>query len=103
MSTLWLRRLKKDLGEQTDALTAIYEDNKGATELAKNAKYHDWTKHIEICHHFVREKVVSNEMSDLLSYSGHGGGYYDKGTAKTCFWEIERFITRIWCCVIIVV
>ena len=28
----------KDLGEQTDALTTIYEDNQGATELAKNAK-----------------------------------------------------------------
>ena len=41
MSTLWLRRLMKDLGEQTDALTTIYEDNQGATELAKNAKYHD--------------------------------------------------------------
>ena len=55
----------KDLGEQTDALTTIYEDNQGATELAKNAKYHDWTKHIEIYHHFVREKVVSNEIREI--------------------------------------
>lgn len=62
---IWLRRLMKDLGEQTDALTTIYEDNQGATELAKNAKYHDWTKHIEICHHFVREKVVSNEIREI--------------------------------------
>ena len=34
----------------------------GAIELAKNAKYHSRTKHIGICHHFVRERVVSNEI-----------------------------------------
>ena len=52
----------KDLGEQTDAPTTIDEDNQGAIELARNAKYHNRTKHIDICHHFVREKVVSNEI-----------------------------------------
>ena len=43
--------------------TTIYEDNQGAIELAKNAKYHNRTKHIDICHHFVRERIVSNEIS----------------------------------------
>ena len=32
------------------------------TELAKNAKYQSRTKHIDICHHFVRERVLSNEI-----------------------------------------
>jgi len=59
---IWLRRLMKDLGKLTDASTTIYEDNQGAIELAKNAKYHSRTKHIDICHHFVRERVVSNEI-----------------------------------------
>ena len=59
---IWLRRLMKDFGKQTDAPTTIYEDNQGAIELAKNAKYHSRTKHIDICHHFVRERVVSNEV-----------------------------------------
>ena len=59
---IWLRRLMKDLGEQTDAPTTIDEDNQGAIELARNAKYHNRTKHIDICHHFVREKVISNEI-----------------------------------------
>ena len=45
-----------------DAPTTIYEDNQGATELTKNAKFHNRTKHIDICHHFVRERVVSNEI-----------------------------------------
>ena len=38
--TIWLRCLMKDFGKQTDAPTTIYEDNQGAIELAKNAKYH---------------------------------------------------------------
>ena len=45
-----------------DTPTTIYEDNQGAIELAKNAKFHNRTKHIDICHHFVRERVVSNEI-----------------------------------------
>ena len=59
---IWLRRLTKDFGKQTDAPTTIYEDNQEATELAKNAKYHSRTEYIDICHHFVRERVVSNEI-----------------------------------------
>ena len=56
---IWLRRLMKDLGKKVDDPTAIFADNQ---ELAKNAKYHSRTKHIDICHHFVRERVVSNEI-----------------------------------------
>ena len=51
-----------------DAPTTIYEDNQGGIELAKNAKYHNNTKHIGIRHHFVRERV---DLSDLLSYRGY--------------------------------
>ena len=36
---VWLRSLMGDLGRQMDAPTTIYEDNQGAIELAKNAKY----------------------------------------------------------------
>ena len=51
-----------ELGKKSDSSTVIYEDNQGAIELAKNAKYHNRTKHIDICHHFVRERVVSKEI-----------------------------------------
>ena len=32
-------------------------DNNSAIQLAKNQTYHGRTKHIEVHHHFVREKV----------------------------------------------
>ena len=67
---VWLRILMGDLGRQMDAPTTIYEDNQGAIELAKNVKYHNRTKHIDICHHFVRERVVSNEIQVIYCPTG---------------------------------
>ena len=85
-----LRHLMEDVGRQMDAPTTIYEDNQGAIDLAKNAKYHNRTKHIDICHHFVRERVVSNEMQ--VSYRGHDCRYHEKRTCKTFLSETAKFI-----------
>ena len=52
----------KDLGKQVDSPTAIFADNQ---ELAKNAKYHSRTRHIDICHHFVQERVFCNEIKAI--------------------------------------
>jgi hypothetical protein len=51
---IWLRRLMGDLNKGTEEPTVIYEDNQGAIALAKNPRYHNRTKHVDICHHFVR-------------------------------------------------
>ena len=90
---VWLRHLMKDLGRQMDAPTTIYEDNQGATELAKNAKFHNRTKHIDICHHFVRERVVSNEirviycpMEDMIA------DIMTKGLAKLTFEKLRDLL-----------
>jgi hypothetical protein len=37
-------------------------DNQGAMKLAKNPVFHARTKHIEIHHHFIRERVVEGEI-----------------------------------------
>jgi len=37
-------------------------DNQGALALAKNLVHHSRTKHIEIRYHFIREKVLKNEI-----------------------------------------
>jgi hypothetical protein len=61
---IWLRRLLKDFGTgENDKPTTIYEDNNGAIELAKNPKFHNRTKHIDVAYHFTRERVASNELS----------------------------------------
>ena len=63
---IWLRRLLFDVGCDVDSPTVIYEDNHGAIELSKNPKFHNRTKHIDINHHFIRERVLSKEI--LVNY-----------------------------------
>ena len=46
-----------------DSPTTLYEDNQGAIELSKNPKFHNRTKHIDISYHFIRERVLSKEIS----------------------------------------
>ena len=60
---IWLRRLLNSLGDEIRSPTTIFEDNQGAIDLSKNPKHHDRTKHIDICHHFVRERVATKEIA----------------------------------------
>ena len=38
-------------------------DNESAVKLANNLVQHSRTKHINICHHFVRDHVAKNDIS----------------------------------------
>ena len=90
---VWLRSLMRDFGRQMDAPTTIYEDNQGAIELAKNAKYHNRTKHIDICHHFVRERVVSNEIQVIYCPTGDMiADIMTKGLAKLTFEKLRDLL-----------
>ena len=90
---VWLRSLMGDLGRQMDAPTTIYEDNQGAIELAKNAKYHKRTNHIDICHHFVRERVVSNEIQVIYCPTGDMiADIMTKGLAKLAFEKLRDLL-----------
>jgi len=59
---VWLRTLLKELGYEQTGATTIYEDNQSCISLAKNPVHHARTKHIDIQHHFIREKVESKEI-----------------------------------------
>ncbi len=59
---IWLRQLLKDMGYEQKALTILYEDNQGCIMLSKNPVYHARTKHIDIQHHFIREKVEQKQV-----------------------------------------
>jgi hypothetical protein len=54
---VWLRNLLQDMNFKQNEATTIFEDNQGCIKLSKDATDHSRTKHIDIKHHFIREKV----------------------------------------------
>ena len=63
---LWLRHLLSNLSFTQTNATVIYEDNQGALDLAKNSKYSERSKHIEIHNLFCRERVTAGDI--VLKY-----------------------------------
>ncbi|KAJ3679560.1 hypothetical protein LUZ60_017571 [Juncus effusus] len=55
---VWLRRLVEDVYNAITGPTVIRDDNQSALKLATNPVRHERTKHIEIEHHFIHEKVL---------------------------------------------
>jgi len=52
---VWMQGLLKELGLKGFDSVVIRMDNQGAIALAKNPEFHACTKHIDICHHYIRE------------------------------------------------
>jgi hypothetical protein len=64
--SIWLRNMLKYLGFPQENPTEIYIDNRLAIALAKNPVYHERSKNIDTCHHFIREHVKNKEV-ELIS------------------------------------
>ena len=60
---IWLRTLLKELGFELEGPTTLNTDNQSAIQFAKNSGFHARSKHIDIQYHFVREKIISNEIT----------------------------------------
>ena len=60
---IWLWTLTAELGIPYSGPTILKVDNQGAIAYSYNAINHGRTKHIDIQHHFVREKLISNERA----------------------------------------
>lgn len=59
---IWLQQLCKDVGFKQFKPTIIYCDNQSCIALTQNSKFHTRTKHVEIHHHFIREKVLKGDV-----------------------------------------
>ena len=59
-----LRMLAHDLSIASAAKpTLIHEDNKGAMAMSMNPALHQTAKHIDIKHHFIREKCANGDVT----------------------------------------
>ncbi|GJU54255.1 retrovirus-related pol polyprotein from transposon TNT 1-94 [Tanacetum coccineum] len=59
---LWMKKALIDYDIRLDDVLLMC-DNKGAIDLSKNPMQHSRTKHIEICHHFLRDNVQKGHIS----------------------------------------
>ena len=60
---VWLRRLLADIGLEQKGPSTIYEDSQGDIELAKNPRFHNRTKHIDVSFHYIREQVKLRNLA----------------------------------------
>ena len=62
MKLMWMKQMLKDYGIEQKTMN-IHCDNSNALNISKNPILHSCTKHIEICHHFIRGFVEENVVS----------------------------------------
>jgi chemotaxis protein CheY-P-specific phosphatase CheC len=61
---IWMTKLMKELGYMKEKKVMVIRcDNQGAISLTKNLTQHVRTKHIDVQHHFVRERVENDEVT----------------------------------------
>jgi hypothetical protein len=60
---IWLIKLKRNVeNKKKDEVITIFEDNQSTIKTAKNPIQSDRTKHIDVRHHFIREKVEEKKI-----------------------------------------
>ena len=63
---LWIRtflgELQQPVSKAPHLGTLLLVDNQSAMALAKNASFHDRTKHIAVHHHFIRDEVENGTI-----------------------------------------
>jgi hypothetical protein len=60
--TIWLRQLLANVGHIQERPSSIICDNQRCIALAKNPTHHSRIKHIDVQHHFIREKLENQKI-----------------------------------------
>lgn len=66
----WLRKLLHSFGLHILQPVTLFCDNMSSIQLANNPVFHARTKHIEVHYHYIREKVLAQEI-DLVYVGTH--------------------------------
>nr|GEV91810.1 ribonuclease H-like domain-containing protein [Tanacetum cinerariifolium] len=84
--TAWVRNLLRELHSHLMTATLVYYDNVSAVYMSANPIQHQWTKHIEIDIHFVRDMVTAGHVLVLYVPShSHFFDIFTKGLPSALF------------------
>ena len=86
---LFLSKLYKDFCAKTSYPIMIFGDNQGSLDMVKNKVSNDRSKHIDIKHHFIREKY-SEGLIDVC-YIPTGENIADLFTKPAVKVKLENF------------
>jgi hypothetical protein len=86
---LWLMRLCRALGMKEEPIT-IYEDNQAAIILAKDNKFSERTKHMDVRYFFVRHKVQDGTVKvHYISTKDQLADFFTKPLGKILFQSLR--------------
>ena len=87
----FMKQLLLELGIEVETVP-IYEDNKGAVDLAGNPVYHKRVKHIDIRYHAIREKVADGMVIVLnISTRANFADVHIKAVSKVVIDALSPF------------
>ena len=80
---IWLRSLTQELGIPAAGSIPLLTDNQAAIAFSHDNQFHARSKHIDLRHHFIRERIQANEI--VVSYCASADNCADmltKGLAR---------------------
>ena len=91
---LFIKMLCEDFGINIASPIEIYGDNQGSIDMVRNPSSNERSKHIDIRHHFVREKYASGVIN--VSYKETGENVADIFTKPGTRQKLEKFNTLLF-------
>jgi hypothetical protein len=59
----WIRTFLTEIGYQPIDATTMYQDNQSSIAIARNCSVSNRSKHIDIRHHFIRERIEAGDIT----------------------------------------
>ena len=90
---MWLRKLLSGLFECELDAKVVHCDNHSGIKLSKNLVFHDWSKHIDIRYHFLRDCVQKGTIR--LEYIQKDEQVVDIFTKALCRHSFVKFRDKL--------
>ena len=87
---IWLRTLLSNMGFTQILATTLFGDNQACIALSWNPVAHSRAKHINIQHHFIRERVESHKINlEFLLHKRYACRHLHQAITPHSIWEVS--------------